>query len=104
MSLPSKLTSYCAAGRPIVAAVRPGGATEAELERSGAGLVVPAGDRVALLGAVARLAADPALAARLAEAGTRYASTALGSHEGLERGRRFVEGLLAPPPAKEAAS
>jgi glycosyltransferase involved in cell wall biosynthesis len=104
MSLPSKLTSYCAAGRPIVAAVRHNGATEAEIERSGAGLVVPAGDPAALLRAIASLAADPPLAARLADAGTRYASTALGSSEGLERGRRFVEGLLAPAPAKEAAS
>jgi glycosyltransferase involved in cell wall biosynthesis len=104
MSLPSKLTSYCAAGRPIVAAVRRNGATEAELKRSGAGLLVPPGDSVELLRAIASLAADPALAARLADAGTRYASTALGSREGLERGRRFVEGLLAPAPAKEAAS
>ena len=44
MSLPSKLTSYFAAGRPIVAAVLPGGGSAREVERSGAGLVVPAGE------------------------------------------------------------
>jgi colanic acid biosynthesis glycosyl transferase WcaI len=103
MSLPSKLTSYCAAGRPIVAAVRRDGATHREIERSGAGLVVPAGDSGALLAALHRLRDDPALAAELGAAGERYASTALASLEGLERGRRFVEGLFAPSPAKEGA-
>ncbi len=103
MSLPSKLTSYCASGRPIVAAVRPDGATCKEIDRSGAGLTVPAGQPQALLAALTRLRKDPALAAQLGAAGARYASTTLGSSEGLERGRRFVEGLLAPPPAREAA-
>ena len=37
MSLPGKLTSYVTAGKPIVAAVASGGATAAEVERSGAG-------------------------------------------------------------------
>jgi glycosyltransferase involved in cell wall biosynthesis len=103
MSLPSKLTSYCAAGRPIVAAVRDDGATYREIVRTGAGMTVPAGDPEALLRALAELRSDPALAARLGAAGASYAATALTSTEGLERGRRFVEGLLAPPTAKEPA-
>jgi hypothetical protein len=44
MSLPSKITSYFAAGRPVVAAVSRDGATATELTRSGGALVVPAGD------------------------------------------------------------
>ena len=47
MSLPSKLTSYAVAGRPIVAAVPAGGTTAAELDRSGAALRVEPGDPVA---------------------------------------------------------
>ena len=43
MSLPSKLTSYFAAGRPIVAAVPEDGPSAREMERSRAGISVPAG-------------------------------------------------------------
>ena len=102
MSLPSKLTSYCVAGRPIVAAVRNDGATYREIQRTGAGMTVPAGDPEALLRALASLRSDPALGARLGAAGASYAATALVSAEGLERGRRFVEGLLVPPRSETA--
>ncbi len=71
MSLPSKLTSYFAAGRPIVAAITPGGGSVREVERSGAGLVVAAGEPERLLEALARLRAEPALAAELTAARTR---------------------------------
>jgi colanic acid biosynthesis glycosyl transferase WcaI len=104
MSLPSKLTSYCVAGRPIVAAVRIDGATYREIQRTGAAMAVPAGDPEALLGALSELRNDPALAARLGAAGASYAATELASSEGLERGRRFVEELLRgrPRPATES--
>jgi colanic acid biosynthesis glycosyl transferase WcaI len=95
MSLPSKLTAYCAAGRPIVAAVREGGATFDEVRRSGAGVTVPAGDAKALLEAITRLAGDAELARQFGAAGANYARTTLGAASGLERGRMFVEGLLA---------
>jgi glycosyltransferase involved in cell wall biosynthesis len=77
MSLPSKLTSYAAAARPVVAAVMPDGATAREVTSSGIGLVTQAGDAPALLGALRRLAHDPELAAGLAEAGPRYVRDAL---------------------------
>ena len=60
MSLPSKLAAYFAAGRPILAAVPLAGASAREIERSGAGLTVPAGDAGAILEALARLRADHA--------------------------------------------
>ena len=104
MSLPSKLTSYCAAGRPIVAAVRSDGATYREIQQTGAAMAVPSGDPEALLRAIAGLRNDPALAARLGAAGASYAATALASSEGLERGRRFVESLLTPVSPGEASS
>ena len=104
MSLPSKLTSYCAAGRPIVAAVRSDGATYREIQRTGAALTVPAGDPEGLLHAITWLRDDPGEAARLGAAGASYAATALGSSEGLERGRKFVERLLAPASPREPAA
>jgi glycosyltransferase involved in cell wall biosynthesis len=77
MSLPSKLTSYFRAGRPVIAAV-PNGATAAEMHRSGAGITVPAESSDALVGAVLQLAADPDLADQLGAAGREYAERALG--------------------------
>ncbi len=74
MSLPSKLTSYVAAARPIVAAVGTGGTTAREIEGAGIGLVVAAGDSRALLDSVARLASDDALVHRLLRAAAAYAA------------------------------
>lgn len=77
MSLPSKLTAYFAAGRPIVAAVPRGGATAAEVERSGAGIVAPVGDPNALNAIVMDVRHRPDLAAALGAAGKHYATTVL---------------------------
>lgn len=93
MSLPSKLTSYLAAGRPIVAAVPDGGATGAEVRRARAGLVVNAGDPEALLEAVGRLRADPALAARLGAAGVAWAGANTAPAACLARATRFVDAI-----------
>jgi glycosyltransferase involved in cell wall biosynthesis len=73
MSLPSKLTSYFAARRPIVAAVPTTGASASEIRRSEAGLLVRPDDTQGLLGALRALRADRALAERLAAAGPGYA-------------------------------
>ena len=43
MSVPSKLTSYFAAGRPVVASVAAEGGTAQEVRRSGAGRARAAG-------------------------------------------------------------
>jgi len=55
MSLPSKLTAYFSAGRPVLAAVAPDCATAKEVEESGAGVVVPSGDEAALSAAISCL-------------------------------------------------
>ena len=90
MSLPSKLTSYFAAGRPIVAAVPPDGATAREVLRSGAGVIVPIGDADALNGVVARLREDPEWAGKLGAAGRRYSEAALD----FASARVRIDGLL----------
>ena len=79
MCLPSKLTSYLHAGRPVVAASPVDGGTAAEVRRSGAGVVVPAGAPAALLDAVRGLADDPAAAAAHGAAGRAYAASNLGA-------------------------
>jgi glycosyltransferase involved in cell wall biosynthesis len=48
VSIPAKLYEYMAAGRPILALAQPGGETAALVERSGAGIVVPAEDEAAV--------------------------------------------------------
>jgi glycosyltransferase involved in cell wall biosynthesis len=77
MSLPSKLTSYFAAARPVVAAVPAAGATAREVLRAGAGVVVPVGDADELVDAVAHLGADTARSDALGRAGRAYAKSSL---------------------------
>ena len=93
MSLPSKLTSYFAAGRPILAAVPIAGASAREVARAGAGLTIPAGDPGRILDALAELRADGALRARLAAAGPRYAETDLGAAACLARAAALVDAI-----------
>lgn len=76
MSLPSKLTSYFRAGRPVLAAV-PNGSTAAEIRRSGGGITVPAEASEAIVEAVLQLASDPGLATQFGAAGRDYAERAL---------------------------
>jgi glycosyltransferase involved in cell wall biosynthesis len=90
MSLPSKLTSYFAAGRPIVAAVPPTGSTAREVLRSRAGIIVPIDDPDELIGAVAHLRANPERTEALGLAGQAYAASSLDSARALAR----VDGLL----------
>lgn len=52
MSLPSKVTSYVVAGRPVVAAVEPAGITGTFLRQHGVAVCSPAGDAPGLLRAV----------------------------------------------------
>ncbi|WP_051717103.1 glycosyltransferase [Streptomyces megasporus] len=85
MSLPSKLTSYFTAGRPVVASVAPGSGTALEVERSGAGVVVAPEDPEALLAAVRSLAADPGRCAELGGRGREYVERRLSRQAGLAR-------------------
>jgi colanic acid biosynthesis glycosyl transferase WcaI len=95
MSLPSKLTAYWSAGRPIVAAVRSDGATYRKIARSGSGLLVDSDHPEQLLEAIDRLCRDPQLGHRLAEAGQRYASDFLTARATLARAEELVSQLLS---------
>jgi len=71
-SVPSKLYSILAAGRPIVASVDLGTEVARVVEEAGAGLVVPPGDERGLAEALLTLVDDPAGRAERGEAGRRY--------------------------------
>jgi colanic acid biosynthesis glycosyl transferase WcaI len=83
MSLPGKLTSYFASGRPIVAAVSPDSETARELVDTGSGVLVPPDQPGLLLETIRKLEADPDRQEVLGAAGSRYASNALRSDRAL---------------------
>ncbi|MEO3752335.1 glycosyltransferase family 4 protein [Streptomyces sp. B6B3] len=94
MSVPSKLTSYFAAGRPVLGSVAEHGGTADELRRSGAGRLVPPEDPAALAAAARALAADPAAADELGAAGLGYARDQLSSAAGLARMTALLDEAL----------
>jgi colanic acid biosynthesis glycosyl transferase WcaI len=90
MSLPSKLTSYFAAGRPVVAAVHPDGATAREVTRAGAGLVSPAGEPRTLLELLVDLKRAPEEAEEMGRRGRAYARAHLGRDKAAARANDLV--------------
>jgi len=72
MSLPSKLTTYFAMGRPVIAVTRSDGTTAAEVRRADAGLIVEPGDSAGFAAAVQQLRSDPVLVSRLSHNGRQY--------------------------------
>lgn len=77
MAVPSKLTSYFQAERPVIAATDPSGITAGEIRSANAGIVVPAGDPEALRNAALELRANPDRAAALGANGLHYRQTVL---------------------------
>jgi glycosyltransferase involved in cell wall biosynthesis len=92
MSLPSKLTSYFAAGLPIVAAVSPSSETAHEIERSGGGVVVNAGEPKALVRAVRELRSSPERRSSLGSQARDYAAKHLTSAAALLEYEAFITG------------
>jgi glycosyltransferase involved in cell wall biosynthesis len=95
MSLPSKLTSYFAAGRPVIAAASEESETAQEMEAAGAGPVVPPGDPAALRDAIIALRGDGEHAAQLAASARTYAETTLSQDSALAEYDAFVSRLVA---------
>jgi colanic acid biosynthesis glycosyl transferase WcaI len=91
MSLPSKITSYLAAGQPVVAAVSDGGASQRELSSTGgAALIVPPGQPAALAESLRGLRGDQG---RLREMG-RAASVYAADHFARDAALRTLSDLL----------
>lgn len=93
MSVPSKLTSYFAAGRPVLAAtdVRSGAASE--VEAAAAGLLVAPGDPRELLAGVERLLAEPAARLDMERKGRAYAAEVLQPGNAIAAYSSWIEGL-----------
>jgi glycosyltransferase involved in cell wall biosynthesis len=90
MSLPSKITSYLASGRPVVAAVAPESEAAREIKQSGGGIVVPPEDPEALLDALLGVTQDTDLQNELGFRGQAYAKEALSPKASLEALDEFV--------------
>jgi colanic acid biosynthesis glycosyl transferase WcaI len=71
-SVPSKMYSILAAGRPIVASVDAGTEVAVVVDRAGAGITVPPDDPEAFTKALARLVGDPDEAERMGQAGRSF--------------------------------
>ncbi|WP_049578311.1 glycosyltransferase [Streptomyces sp. SBT349] len=95
MSVPSKLTSYFRAGRPVLASVAAAGGTAEEVRRSAAGHLVAPEDPAALAAAARELAADPAAGDALGRRGAEYAATHLSRAAGLDRVTALLDEALA---------
>ena len=95
MSVPSKLTSYFSAGRPVVAATDPDSPTASEMRASGAGPIVPSGDPEALLSSVLALAADAALAATHGAAARSFADEHFDAEKALARYDAWIDRIVA---------
>jgi colanic acid biosynthesis glycosyl transferase WcaI len=93
MSLPSKLTSYFAAGRPVVAAASANSETAREIEAAQAGYVVPPDDPHALRDAILVLK-DGSSAKELGTSGRRYAEHVLFPEVVLAEYERFLEVVI----------
>lgn len=93
MAAPSKLTSYFAAGKPILAATDADGFTTHEIQASGAGILVPAGRPNLLLAEATRLGTDHRFAAQLGEAGCRYSAALLSVDAALDRYEQWIVDL-----------
>lgn len=95
MSLPSKLTSYLLAGKPIIAAVSGGGACAVELKKTGGAAVVVPPNRPDLLStAVRNLINSPHKAQKMSEAGLAYANKVLTKEIARERILRIIHDLM----------
>lgn len=95
MSVPSKLTSYFAAGRPVVACTDPRSGAAALVEASGGGVIVRSGDAPEVLETIEKLAGDPERAEQMGQAGQEYAATELSGPRSLARYAEWVEALAA---------
>ncbi len=76
VSVPSKVYSILAAGRPAVATIDEGTEVPRLLEASGAGIAVPPGDADRFVDAIRRLVDDPTLAARMGRRGRDWVVSA----------------------------
>ena len=94
MAVPSKLTSYFSAGRPIIAATSAESATAMEIEASGAGVRVEAGSPESLLDAILQIGLAPKVAKELGERGQAFQESELTEQFALDTFESWLTGLV----------
>jgi glycosyltransferase involved in cell wall biosynthesis len=93
MAVPSKLTSYFAAKRPVIAATDSGSITAQEIDTARAGLRVNAGDPQALLEAALELGDDPARASAFGENGAIFQMRELSRETAISHYAEIINSL-----------
>jgi colanic acid biosynthesis glycosyl transferase WcaI len=88
--IPSKLLTYMAAGRPVVAAVSEKSETARQVSRANCGVIVPAEDPRALADALLALRSASAFCQRLGKNGRAYAEANFTKDSVLERYDKFL--------------
>lgn len=95
MAVPSKLTSYFASGRPILAATDKTGITAQEVLAANAGIAVAAGDPSAIIEGVRALANDSEKSVQLGRNGKQYRETVLDETFAINRFDSLLADLTA---------
>jgi colanic acid biosynthesis glycosyl transferase WcaI len=95
MAVPSKLTSYFNAARPIIGATDLDGLTASEIGAARGGDIINAGDPQALVDAALLLAHDPERAAVLGGNGFRYRTEVLGEDAAIGRFANWLRSIVA---------
>ena len=93
MAVPSKLTSYFASRRPVIAATDAGSITAEEIEAAGAGVRVDAGDPAALVKAAVDLGADRVRAKRFGENGALFQEKVLSTNGAISHYAEILNSL-----------
>ena len=93
MAVPSKLTSYFSAQRPVIVATDAGSITAEEIETAGAGVRVDAGDPIALLEAALELGSDVDRANEFGRNGAAFQSRVLSSGAAIARYAEIISTL-----------
>ncbi len=93
-SVPSKLISYLAAGRPIICSAQRHSAVAEIVRQAHAGIVVPPEDGKAIAGAILRLAHDPAEAKQMGANARRHFEEHFTSERAFRQFSDLFAGLL----------
>ncbi|GAA1701565.1 glycosyltransferase family 4 protein [Microcella alkalica] len=91
MSVPSKLTSYFHAGRPVVAATDPDGITADEIRAAEGGEIVESGDAQGLLRAIVRVGTDKRYGDALGERGQSFRRKVLGEANAIDTFEKILD-------------
>ena len=94
MAVPSKLTTYMRAGKPIIAATSPDSNCAIEILKSGSGIIVEPGNPEALSSSIDSLLNDINKRNALAENGKNYSDLFYASESSLAKFREHINTIL----------